>query len=274
MAFTYLIGWSRSDKWYYGVRYAKGCAPSDLWRTYFTSSRHVEKTRSLLGEPDVVEVRRVFDDPMKAREWEDKVLRRLAVPCSEKWLNRHHGGKYFGSQPKTAETRRKMSESRKALGIKMSEETKERIRRAALARPPRKMGPMSEDTKRKISEANRGKPGMVGDANPTKRPEVAAKISASKTGVSNGPHTEETRRKISEANKGRPGKWGDDNPSRRDDVRAKISQALTGRVRSDAEREAIRKSCVGRVMPKRGPMSEETKQKIRAARLARKLGKE
>lgn len=272
MAFTYLIGWSRSDKWYYGVRYAKGCAPSDLWRTYFTSSRHVEKTRSLLGEPDVVEVRRVFDDPMKAREWEDKVLRRLAVPCSEKWLNRHHGGKYFGSHPMTEETRAKIKLAKK--GFRHKEETKERMRQKALARPFRPMGPMSEETKQKIGEANRGKPGIVGDANPAKRPEVAAKISASKTGVSNGPHTEETRRKISEANKGRPGKWGDDNPSRRDDVRAKISQALTGRVRSDAEREAIRKSCVGRVMPKRGPMSEETKQKIRAARLARKLEKD
>lgn len=274
MPYTYLVGWRHHNKWYYGVKYAEGCSPSDLWSSYFTSSKHVAEFRSKFGEPDVVEVRRVFDDPMKAREWEDKVLRRLAVPCSEKWLNRHHGGKYFGSQPKTAETRRKMSESRKALGIKMSEETKEKIRRAALARPPRKMGPMSEETKRKISEANKGRPGRRGDASPTKRPEVRAKISASKLGVSNGPHSAETKKKISEANKGRPGLQGDDNPSRRLDVRVKISQSLTGRVRSEEEREAIRRGCANRVMPKRGPMSEETKQKIRVARLARKLDKE
>lgn len=36
--FTYLIGWSKYDKWYYGVRFAKGCNPDDLWNTYFTSS--------------------------------------------------------------------------------------------------------------------------------------------------------------------------------------------------------------------------------------------
>ena len=41
--YTYIIGWSSLNKWYYGVRYAKNCKPEDLWKTYFTSSKHVKE---------------------------------------------------------------------------------------------------------------------------------------------------------------------------------------------------------------------------------------
>ena len=37
-AYTYLIGWPDHNKWYYGVRYAKGSDPADLWNPYTTSS--------------------------------------------------------------------------------------------------------------------------------------------------------------------------------------------------------------------------------------------
>lgn len=43
--YTYLIGWSEYDIWYYGVRYAKGCNPADLWVKYFTSSKFVREFR-------------------------------------------------------------------------------------------------------------------------------------------------------------------------------------------------------------------------------------
>ena len=58
--FTYLIGWTSHNLWYYGVRFAKGCNPRDLWTTYFTSSEKVKQTRQELGEPDVIEVRKIF----------------------------------------------------------------------------------------------------------------------------------------------------------------------------------------------------------------------
>lgn len=60
MPYTYIIGWPSLNKWYYGVRYAKNCQPDDLWKSYWTSSRHVsafrllhghsEKTRKALGD--------------------------------------------------------------------------------------------------------------------------------------------------------------------------------------------------------------------------------
>lgn len=88
MYYTYLIGWSIHNKWYYGVRYAKKSNPKELWVTYFTSSMYVKSFRKVHGEPDVVSVRKTFDDPQKARHYEHKVLKRLKVTKNDKWLNK------------------------------------------------------------------------------------------------------------------------------------------------------------------------------------------
>ena len=39
--YTYLIGWTNYDMWYYGVRYTKDADPNELWKKYFTSSKHL-----------------------------------------------------------------------------------------------------------------------------------------------------------------------------------------------------------------------------------------
>lgn len=86
--YTYLIGWSAQNKWYYGVRYAKGCKPSELWTTYFTSSQYVSAFRKQFGEPDVIQIRKIFTSKDKAILWENKVLKRMNVIYDEKWINR------------------------------------------------------------------------------------------------------------------------------------------------------------------------------------------
>ena len=86
--YTYLIGWREHDMWYYGVRWAKGCHPSDLWQSYFTSSQHVSEFRSLHGEPDVIEIRTTFSNKHQAQIWEHKVLKRLNVESNSKFLNK------------------------------------------------------------------------------------------------------------------------------------------------------------------------------------------
>jgi hypothetical protein len=91
--YTYLIGWSAHNKWYYGARYGKKCHPSDLWVLYFTSSRHVVKFREQYGEPDVIKVRKTFDTPLACYQWESKVLHRLNAAQDPKWLNRVNGYK-------------------------------------------------------------------------------------------------------------------------------------------------------------------------------------
>lgn len=94
-AFTYLIGWKSLNKFYYGVRYSKNCSPGDLWKTYFTSSKYVQAFREINGEPDIIEVRRIFNNKKSAIIWEQKVLSRLKVPFNDSFLNRNVGG-YYG----------------------------------------------------------------------------------------------------------------------------------------------------------------------------------
>lgn len=86
--YTYLIGWSEQNKYYYGVRFAKKCSPTELWVSYFTSSKHVSAHRIKFGEPDIILIRKIFDDVNKARFWESKVLKRMKVVENSNWLNK------------------------------------------------------------------------------------------------------------------------------------------------------------------------------------------
>ncbi|MCA9496708.1 MAG: hypothetical protein KC589_07200, partial [Nanoarchaeota archaeon] len=75
--YTYLIGWSNLNKFYYGVRTAKNCNPNDFWVKYFTSSKEVKKFRKENGDPDIIQIRKTFKDKDSATKWESTVLRRL-----------------------------------------------------------------------------------------------------------------------------------------------------------------------------------------------------
>jgi hypothetical protein len=88
MAYTYLIGWSKTNKYYYGVRFAKKSSPEELWESYFTSSKHVKEYTKNHGEPDIIQVRKVFDDVDKARLWESKVLKRMKVVDDDRFINK------------------------------------------------------------------------------------------------------------------------------------------------------------------------------------------
>jgi hypothetical protein len=85
--YTYLIGWTKHNKWYYGVRYAKNCNTKDLWTKYFTSSKIVKKFRLENVEPDIIQIRKTFKHDFEAKKWEDNVLRRMKVHINEKFLN-------------------------------------------------------------------------------------------------------------------------------------------------------------------------------------------
>lgn len=86
--YTYLIGWSTHEVYYYGVRYANGCEPSELWTTYFTSSKHVKEFAKNNGDPDIVSIRKTFNDVDSARIWETKCLRRLKAKDRLDFLNK------------------------------------------------------------------------------------------------------------------------------------------------------------------------------------------
>lgn len=94
--YCYLIGWSALNTWYYGVKFAKNCNPTGLWVTYFTSSKHVENFRKQHGEPDIIQIRKTFNNKHDALLWEHKVLRRLNVHKQPAFLNKSSGlGRYY-----------------------------------------------------------------------------------------------------------------------------------------------------------------------------------
>ena len=253
MPYTYLIGWSGLDLWYYGVRYRKGCHPSDLWVKYFTSSEEVSRMRVEHGEPDVVEIRRTFDCPLNARRWEDRVLKRVGAVRSSRWLNLQCSGAEFNSSG--ASTRAKISAAHKGRAKPpMSAETKAKIAEWHRNKT------VSEATKEKLRQANLGK---------TLSDEVKAKISASSSGANN-PHyggvhqTAEVRERMrgKRADSSRMGRWERDaayratksaaqkeashfvtsNPMNSAEMRAKVAASKLGRrAHYNPEQPGIRK---------------------------------
>lgn len=151
-----MIGWSKHDRWYYGSRIAKGCSPSDLWKTYFTSSKYVTEFRKQFGEPDVIEVRKVFEDQKECVKWEYNVLKRLKVLDTDRWLNKAIG---YNVDPQI--TSSALMGNTHRVGKKLSSEHIEAIKQANRGRIH------SEDTKNKMSEAQKGRP---------KSPEHKAKL--------------------------------------------------------------------------------------------------
>ena len=166
LAYTYLIGWTNLNKWYYGLRWGNvklDIKPEDdLWVKYFTSSNHVKQFILENGQPDIIQIRKKFKCIEKAKIWENKVLKKLNVSKSEKFLNKtdnftiENTDKHYEKlanklrgNPKTLEVRKKMSLAK----LKLSEQG--------------------------ISIGYRF-------YNPAKDPEVRKKMSLAKQGVYNG----------------------------------------------------------------------------------------
>lgn len=179
--YTYLIGWRALDLWYYGVRYAQGCDPSELWTSYFTSSKRIPILRSLHGEPDVVEVRQIFANPLKATAWESRVLKRMGAVQSKRWINLARGSVEFNTS--SSEVRLAISRAKK--GHVQSKETRDKISKSRSGKP------MPTSAKISISKANKGK--VLSSATRTK-------ISDSRLGIV---FSEETKEKMRAARTGK-----------------------------------------------------------------------
>jgi len=92
--YTYLIGWSELEKYYYGVRFANKVEPEkDLWVKYFTSSKHVKNFRESHGEPDIILIDMVFEIAQDAIDYEKLKIRQCLFESDEKnrWLNKAIG---------------------------------------------------------------------------------------------------------------------------------------------------------------------------------------
>ena len=145
--YTYLIGWSNQSKYYYGVRYANKSNPDDdLWKSYFTSSHYVAEHRKLYGEPDIIQIRKTFDDAQQALDWEDKVLKRLDVMHRPDFFNKSNN-KYFVWDD---DVRSKLSKAH--MGKKLTEEHKAKISKW------QKTKTIDAEYRKKISDTKTGVP--------------------------------------------------------------------------------------------------------------------
>ena len=169
--YTYLIGWSKHDLWYYGVQYNKRAHPKNLWTTYFTSSKLVAKAILDYGEPDIVEVRKTFRDKDNARLWEHKVLQRIGARKSDRWLNQTDNLHHYSRSPKSPWNK----------GKTLSTEQKQKIRNSLKGRT------LSDEHRKKMSDAHRARDKTVSE-------ETREKMSAAKTGKNVSSETKEKMR--------------------------------------------------------------------------------
>ena len=89
-AYTYLIINKLTNKWYYGVRYAKNCKISDMMNIYFSSCHELQADIILLGKENFYcEIRKEFSDVDLAKKWEVTVLRRMNVVNDINCYNKH-----------------------------------------------------------------------------------------------------------------------------------------------------------------------------------------
>lgn len=140
--YTYLIGWSAHNKFYYGVRFGKNCNPCDLWVSYFTSSKVVKQFRIDHGEPDIIQIRKTFSNRKDAARWEEKVLIRMNVSKNDKFLNKASIKNHWFVND--------------GLGCKLSEAHKNKLREAKIGYKPWNAGKKgvqkhSDETRKKMS---------------------------------------------------------------------------------------------------------------------------
>ena len=158
--YTYLLGWSLQNKFYYGVRYSKKAKPEDLWTTYFTSSRHVKAFAAKYGKPDIIQIRQTFNSKEKAITWESKVLKRMRVIKNDKWLNQTDNRAIVYSR--TDETKQKFSRKMKGRNspFKGKTHSAESIELMRSKHKGKKTGRTKEtftdDWKEKISRSKKG----------------------------------------------------------------------------------------------------------------------
>jgi hypothetical protein len=156
--FTYVIRWKKTNDIYYGVKFAKGCLPSDLGTTYFSSSSRIRNLIKQHGAENFdFEVRKVFQTVEKARDWETKILTKFLE--KPKFLNKHKNDGFCKIDNAGIRNPRYGTISNKGSRWSLSEETKQKMRKpktkehaqnAARAKIGKSVYP-SEETKKKMS---------------------------------------------------------------------------------------------------------------------------
>lgn len=225
MYFTYLLGWSNHNKFYYGVRYKESATLSSVGTTYFSSSKYVHAFIADHGKPDIIQIRKVFTSKRAAKVWEERVLKRLQCAQTSLWLNMSNVNA-FKDIVMTDDIKQAISNSKlgKRLGRVYTNGTTNIHVKIGDTIPEGYVLGRTQTEKQKAH---------VQWLNSREIPEVEkqrlAHIQSTKT--KGKPKPEGFGKKISSAHKGKPKPYmqGDGNNAKRPDVREKISEKLKGR---------------------------------------------
>lgn len=265
--YAYLIGWTKLDKYYYGIEFGhmtKTANPANLWSTYFTSSNVVSDFRKEHGEPDLIQVRKTFTNQLEAMQWETKFLNKVDAKNNPKFLNCHNSdGLSFRSPEVSESARAKMSAAR--LGVPHSEEQKANMSKARLDYYDTEEGLAWKEYLSERMKTN----------NPSKK--------GRETWNKGVPHTEEAKEKMSVSIKA---SWDDDRraqhslevsrrwesgvydnrpkPTPEQNAKRSRDQKAANRKQSDYQKQRVSEAHRGKTL------SEETKMKIRDAQNALK----
>ena len=141
-----------------------------------------------------------------------------------------------------------------------SEETKKKISEALKGKTP------SEETRQKMSEAHKGeKHPMFGKTHSEETRQKIGEAHKGNTYMLGKTHSEETRQKMSEAGKGNTNKLG---KTHSEETRQKQSEAHKGKIFSEETRQKIGEANKHRII------SEETRQKLREANKGKTMSEE
>jgi hypothetical protein len=214
--YTYLIGWSTQNKWYYGCQYHGKSDPKDLWSHYFTSSEAVKSFREEHGEPDQILVCETFDTALEAKQWEEEVL--LAIPKEHRklyWLNIQFGTlknivMTEDMARRMVATKAKKREIDPTYGTTTGYTNEYRVEHGMKTIPGKPKGSKEkESTRKKKSETRRGKctyknkEGNCIICSPNDPRVLSGEYWAVNRGYKRSPMTEETKLKIGESCVGR-----------------------------------------------------------------------
>ena len=153
--FTYLIKHIPTNKYYYGVRFKKGCHPKDLLTKYFTSSKKVKGLIKRYGKKSFIfEIRKTFKTPQEAISWENKVLKRMKVIYRDDFLNLTNNK----SIDPNYLSKIRMGKNNTFYGKKHTKETIQKMRLANIGKNNPMYGKQrTEEVKQKLRLANLGK---------------------------------------------------------------------------------------------------------------------
>lgn len=92
--YTYLLKFLPTGQYYYGVRFAEHCYPSELFTTYFSSSRIIGRLIAEYGTSAFeFQIRRTFNNKISARDWEQKLLIKVNAASNPTFLNQSNNMK-------------------------------------------------------------------------------------------------------------------------------------------------------------------------------------